>query len=158
MAVEVRLLGPDDLGLLLDAERGVFDLPCRRDRTEAFLANPRHHIAGAIEAGRLVGMASAIDYLLPDKPAELFIAEVGVAARLHRRGIGLRLVRLMVGHGRALGCVTAWIATELDNAPARTLYRAAGGMPDEQPAEIVTFDLGQAPAGGSGTRPFSPLF
>jgi ribosomal protein S18 acetylase RimI-like enzyme len=91
-------------------------------------------------------MASANDYLLPDKPPELFIAEVGVAARLHRRGIGLRLVRLIVEHGRALGCATAWIATELDNEPARALYRAADGVPDEQPAEVFTFDLDRAPA------------
>lgn len=152
MAVEVRLLGPGDLDLLLAAEAGVFDLPCRRDRAEGFLADPRHHIAGAIEAGRLVGMASAIDYVLPDKPPELFIAEVGVAARLHRRGIGLRLVRLMVEHGRALGCGTAWIATELDNAPARALYRAAGGVPDDQPAEVFTFDLAAGPEGAAGPR------
>jgi ribosomal protein S18 acetylase RimI-like enzyme len=145
MEVEVRLLGPDDLDLLLQADSDVFDLPCRRDSAEAFLADPRHHIAGAIEAGQLVGMASAIDYLLPDKPPELFIAEVGVAARLHRRGIGLRLVRQMVEHGRAIGCATAWIATELDNAPARALYRAAGGVPDKQPAEVFTFDLESRP-------------
>jgi ribosomal protein S18 acetylase RimI-like enzyme len=97
-------------------------------------------------------MASAVDYVLPDKPPELFMAEVGVAARLHRRGIGRRLVRLMVEHGRALGCATAWIATELDNAPARALYRAAGGVPDAQPAEVFTFDLQSGPADAVGPR------
>ena len=62
----------------------------------------------------------------------------------------------MVEHGRSLGCATAWIATELDNAPARALYRGAGGVPDERPAEIFTFDLDQAPAGGLDA-PLSPL-
>jgi ribosomal protein S18 acetylase RimI-like enzyme len=152
MQVEVRLLGPDDLDLLLEADPDVFDLPCRRDRAEAFLAEPRHHIAGAIEGGRLVGMATALDCLRPDKPPERFIAEVGVAARLHRRGIGLRLVRLMVEHGRALGCASAWVATELDNAPARAFYRAAGGVPDDQPAEVFTFAPDRAPADAAGPR------
>ena len=78
MQVEVRLLGPDDLDLLLGAEPDVFDLPCRRDLAEAFLADPRHHLAGAIEHGRLVGMAEAVECLRPDKPSELFIAELGV--------------------------------------------------------------------------------
>jgi aminoglycoside 6'-N-acetyltransferase I len=152
MQVEVRLLGPDDLDLLLGAEPDVFDLPCRRDLAEAFLADPRHHLAGAIEHGRLVGMAEAVECLRPDKPPELFIAELGVTARLRRRGIGLRLVRLLVAHARALGCAGAWVATELDNAPARALYRAAGGVADDQPAEILTFDPDPAPADAAGPR------
>jgi ribosomal protein S18 acetylase RimI-like enzyme len=137
----VRLLGPDDLALLLDADGDVFDRPPQRDLAAAFLADPRHHIVGAIAGGTLVGFASAVDYLRPDKPRELFIAEVGVAGRLHRRGIGLRMVQAMLDHGRALGCASAWVATELDNAPARALYRAAGGEPDATPAEVFDFSL-----------------
>jgi [ribosomal protein S18]-alanine N-acetyltransferase len=140
--VAVRLLGPGDFDLLVAADPDVFDHAVRRDLADAFLADPRHHIFGAIADCRLVGFASAVDYLHPDKPRELFIAELGVAARWHRRGIGARLLRAMLDHGRDLGCAVAWVATEFDNAPARALYRAAGGAPDEQPAEVFTFDLG----------------
>lgn len=44
-----------------------------------FLRDPRHHIAVAIEDGVVVGIASGVHYLHPDKPPELFVNEVGVA-------------------------------------------------------------------------------
>jgi aminoglycoside 6'-N-acetyltransferase I len=146
--VAVRLLGPADLPLLLAAEPDVFDNPVAPALAAAFLADPRHHIIAAVAEGKVVGFASAFDYLHPDKPRTLFIAEAGVASRLQRRGIGLRLIRAMLDRARALGCSEAWISTEVDNHAARALYGIAGGVPDTPNAEIFVFQL--APASGEG--------
>jgi ribosomal protein S18 acetylase RimI-like enzyme len=149
--VEVRLLGAGDLAALVNAEPDVFDNRVEPELAEAFLADPRHHIVAAIADGRVVGFASAVDYLHPDKRRQLFVNEVGVAPRLHRRGIGLSLMRAIIAQARALGCDSAWVGTDLDNLPARALYRAAGGVPDEPNAEIFEFALVEAaPKDGTG--------
>jgi ribosomal protein S18 acetylase RimI-like enzyme len=107
--------------------RGVFDEPIDRRRSAAFLADPRHHIAVAVEDGVVVGFATAVRYVNPDKPPELWINEVGVAARHRRRGCGRQLLRTLFEEGRRRGCVEAWVLTEPTNRPALGLYRKAGG-------------------------------
>jgi ribosomal protein S18 acetylase RimI-like enzyme len=142
VTVEVRLLGAGEARLLLTAEPDVFDKPVDRRHAEAFLADPRHHIVVAIEGGRVVGFVSAVDYLHPDKPRELFVNEVGVADRLHRRGIGARMMRAMLAHARTLGCEGAWCGTEVGNLAARGLYVAVGGVEDAPDTVIYSFPVG----------------
>ena len=88
--VEVRLLGPDDAPRVDGADPGLFDGPVVAARTRAVLADPRHHLVGALEGGSLVGFVSAVHYLHPDKPPELFVNEVGVRATHRRRGLARR--------------------------------------------------------------------
>src|SRR5579862_8046664 len=90
--MEVRLLAPVDAARFDRVASGVFDNTTDRELTRAFLADPRHHIAVAIDDGIIVGFASAVHYIHPDKPAELWINEVGVAPSHHRRGIGKQVV------------------------------------------------------------------
>ena len=80
-------------------------------------------------------------YVHPDKPVELWINEVGVAPSHQRRGIGRKLVELLLERGREFGCQEAWVLTEHANAAARGLYRAAGGT--EGDTVMVTFKLPQ---------------
>jgi len=127
MAIEIRLLVPDDIDLLERVVDGVFDGVVRERWSRAFLADARHHMVVAIDDGVVVGMASAVDYLHPDKAPQLWINEVGVAPTHRRRGIGRLLLDALLDHGRALGCTEAWLGTEEDNIPARRLYEAAGG-------------------------------
>jgi GNAT superfamily N-acetyltransferase len=93
----------------------------------AFLADPRHHIAVAIDDGAVVGFASAVHYIHPDKPAELWINEVAVAPTHRKRGLAKRIVEQALAHGRGLGCKVAWVLTDTDNRAALALYAAAGG-------------------------------
>lgn len=155
--VAVRLLGPADLRLIEQAGPDVFDDPVRVARASEFLADPRHHLAAALDRGRLVGFASGVHYVHPDKPPELFVNEVGVSPSHRRRGIGVRLVRALLEHARTLGCRNAWVATEPDNAAARALYAAAGGREDATPFVQVTFELEPAARGTSGTARESGL-
>ena len=77
----------------------------------------------------------------PDKPAQLFINEVGVAEAYQGQGVGSRLISELLALGRRLGCTEAWVATEPDNKAARRLYEKAGGQQDSSPFVMYTFPL-----------------
>lgn len=158
MSVTVRVLGPDDREVLAKVADDVFDHPVDPRWSAEFLADPRHHLAVAIADGVVVGMASGVHYVHPDKPPELWVNEVGVAPTHRNQGIGRRLLAALFDRGKEVGCATAWLGTEVDNAAARRLYAAAGGTEDAEPFVMVTFSLsggagGTTPEGGPrGTR------
>lgn len=124
--VEVRLLGQEEIELLRTADPDVFDDDVDPARAAEFLLDPRHHLAVAIDGGLVVGIASAVHYVHPDKPPELWINEVGVAESHQRRGLASALLRLLRQHAVELGCADVWVLTEPHNAPARALYEAEG--------------------------------
>lgn len=138
--VVIRVLGPDDVAILDRVADDVFDYAVDPHWTAEFLADPRHHLVVALDARVVVGMASAVHYVHPDKPPELWVNEVGVAPTHHRQGIGRRMLEALFAHGRQLGCHQAWVATEPSNTAARALYAAVDGT--EEPTVIFTFDLG----------------
>lgn len=142
MNAEIRVLGPADAVLLSERSAAdVFDEEVAPQLAAEFLADARHHIVGAIEHETLVGFASAVDYVHPDKPRELWINEVGVAPTHRRRGIGRALLEELLAHGRRLGCREAWLGTEPENVAALALYRSIRA--NEQPMVYVTFPLGE---------------
>ncbi len=143
--VEIRLLGPGDESVLDDVDPDVFDFEPQSALSREFLADPRHHIVVAIDGKRVVGMASGFHYVHPDKPAQLFVNEVGVAATHQRQRIGQRLVEALLERGRALGCAEAWVATEPSNAAARGLYTKAGGIQDPEGFVLYSFPLSDEP-------------
>lgn len=149
MNVEIRLLGPMDAPILERVDPEVFDDPVDPELSAEFLADPRHHLAVALDRGTVVGMASAVDYVHPDKPVELWINEVGVAPEYRRAGIGRRLLEALFDLSRELGCREAWVATEHDNAPAKGLYTSVDGEPES--CVVYSFKL----ADGSRGRPGS---
>ena len=139
MPVDIRLLGPDDADVLGRVDPDVFDHPVDPRWTRRFFDDASHHLAVALDGGRVVGMITAVAYVHPDKAPQLWINEVGVAPPYRRRGVGRRLLDLMLAHGRALGCTEAWLGTEEDNVPARRLYESAGGAAD--PFVLYAFPL-----------------
>lgn len=143
----VRILGPEDAAVLDRVAPGVFDHPIDPRWTAEFLADRRHHLAVALADGEVVGMASAVDYVHPDKPPELWINEVGVAPSHRGRGLGRQLLDALFVRGRALGCRDAWLGTDLTNLPARRLYASLGGAESPEAFLMVTFRL--APEGES---------
>lgn len=138
--VTVRLLGPDDAAHLLHAADDVFDAPVIPALAKEFLADPRHHIVAAIAGTHIIGFASGFHYVHPDKPAQMFINEVGVAEPWQRRGMGRALIDALVTHARSLGCTEAWVLTDDDNGAARALYTAAGGA--DARTRIFVIDVG----------------
>ena len=127
----VRLLGAHEAHVLDHVADDVFDHDIHPRWCAEFFADPRHHLVVALDGDLVVGMASGVHYVHPDKPPELWINEVAVAATHHGQGIGRRIVATLVEHGRALGCHEAWVLTSPTNEPAKRMYRAAGAVADE---------------------------
>jgi ribosomal protein S18 acetylase RimI-like enzyme len=142
VAFEIRILRPGDQDVLAAVADGVFDHPLDLAMTTEFLCDPRHHLAVAVENGIVVGMASAVHYVHPDKQPELWINEVGVAAAHRQRGIGKALLSALLEVGREHGCVQAWVLTERANTAAMRLYSAQGGILAPQEQVMFTFRLG----------------
>lgn len=119
---------------------GVFDDPVDSRWCAEFVGDPRHHLAVAVDGDLIVGMASGVHYVHPDKGPELWVNEVGVAPSHRGRGIGRGVVEALLRHGRSLGCREAWVLTGDDNPAAVKTYMSAGGS--EAPGtRMFTFDL-----------------
>lgn len=107
----IRLATIDDLVALEEIGADLFDYPIKPNRTAEFINDPRHHLMLALEKETIVGMASGIHYVHPDKEPALFIDEVSIIDTHQNRGIGRLIVKSLVAHGKKLGCVEAWVAT-----------------------------------------------
>src|SRR6266702_4563475 len=127
MAVQVRVLGPDDESVLKNVALGVFDGPIDPRLTREFLRDPRHHIAVAIDDGVVVGFASAVHYVHPDKPPQMWINEVAVAPSHRRQGLGKAVMRSLFAVGQTHNCTVAWVLTDKTNIAAMSLYSSVGG-------------------------------
>lgn len=141
MTVEIRILGPSDAAVLANVAPDVFDGPVDPRWSAEFLADARHHLAVALDGDTVVGMASAVHYVHPDKPPELWINEVGVAPTHRGAGVGRRLLQALFLRGREHGCREAWVATEKANHAARRLYASVGGREDSEPITVFEFGL-----------------
>ena len=143
-SIEVRILQHDEAFILANVDDDVFDDRIDPAACREFLADRRHRLAVAIDAGQVVGFASGVICLHPDKPKpELWINEVGVASGHRSQGIGRRLMDVMLEAGRAAGCRDAWVLTDRANQAARRLYAAAGGR---ESGDHVMFTFPLAPA------------
>jgi GNAT superfamily N-acetyltransferase len=137
----IRVLGPDDAEVLDRVAPDVFDHDVDARWTAEFFDDSRHHLAVALDGDTVVGIASGVHYVHPDKPPELFVNEVGVAPTHQGQGIGGRLMRALLARGREVGCREAWVLTDYTNAAARRLYASVGGTDAPGPTLMVTFHL-----------------
>ncbi len=124
---EFRRLGPQDADLVVTAGDALFDDPPRADWTAAALADPGNWIIGGVRHGALVAFAAGAILRQPDKPPTFYINELGVIAPLHRRGIGMGLLRATMRLARKAGGSTIFVLAEEDDPRARAFYRAARG-------------------------------
>jgi GNAT superfamily N-acetyltransferase len=139
---EIRLLRAEDAATLANVASGVFDDALDQAATPEFLRDPRHHLAVAVDADVVVGFASAVHYVHPDKPSpELWINEIGVAATHRGLGVGRALLEALLDVARQLGCVEAWVLTDRGNEPAMRLYKSGGGVAAAGDHVMFTFRL-----------------
>jgi aminoglycoside 6'-N-acetyltransferase I len=127
MTIEVKVLQRGDASVLMNVAAEVFDNPIDAGLTREFLEDPRHHIAVAVDDGLVVGFASGVHYVHPDKPPELWINEVAVAPTHWRRGLGKAVLNALLEVGRARNCKVAWVLTDKNNVAAMALYSSVGG-------------------------------
>src|SRR5271169_1983888 len=93
MTIEIRVLGSGEEEVLSKVAPGVFDHDMVKRITAEFLADSRHHIVVATEDDLVIGFASAVHYIHPDKPVpELWINELGVAPTHRNKGLAKQLL------------------------------------------------------------------
>lgn len=143
MNVEIRRVGPGDEALFDRVAPEVFDEPIDGMRLAAYLRDPGHQMLVAVIGGEVVAQVAAVVHRHPDKTSELYIDEVGVTPGMQRMGIAGRMVDMMLGIGRELGCTEAWVGTEHDNDAARALYRRRGG--EESDFVMYLYQLEERP-------------
>jgi ribosomal protein S18 acetylase RimI-like enzyme len=143
--IVVKMLHRSDIDAFASVASDLFDNSIDAQLVCECLDDPRHHFAVALEGTLMVGMASAVHYIHPDKPAQLFVNEVAVAEPSQKQGVGSRLLSLLLSHGREIGCTEAWVATDPGNGAARALYKKAGGQEDPAPVVMYTFPLRVVP-------------
>ncbi|MEO1494971.1 MAG: GNAT family N-acetyltransferase [Pseudomonadota bacterium] len=139
--VVLKHLGPADGPVLNRIAPDVFDHAIRADSRDAFLSCPRHVLIVALDDDLVVGMATGVEYIHPDKAPQFWINEVGVAPDYQRLGIGRRLVRALFAEAKRRGCSEAWLGTEPDNIPARACYDGLPGGEKPEPFVLYAWDL-----------------
>jgi ribosomal protein S18 acetylase RimI-like enzyme len=135
-------LGPEDAHVLKTVRPETFDYAIDPVQARAFLMDPAHEIVVAIDGGHVIGMATGLVVLHPDKQPGFFVNEVGVQDDYLRQGLGTLLCNALFDVARARGCHTIWVVTEGDNAPARALYAALGG---QETTDLVMYEWEQHP-------------
>jgi ribosomal protein S18 acetylase RimI-like enzyme len=142
MPIEIRKLGPGDEAVLSKVATGVFDEAVRPDLVKRFLATSNYRIFVALDGDLVVGMCTGFTHFHPDKDEEFFVNELGVDDDYRRRGIGERLLRVMLDEAKAMGSSDAWLGTEHVNGPALALYRKVmTGEDTEEAMSIFTYVL-----------------
>jgi hypothetical protein len=70
VTVEIRVLGAGDEAVLTRVAPDVFDHPINPSWAAEFLSDPRLHLVVALDKDTVVGFASGVHYLHPDKAPE----------------------------------------------------------------------------------------
>ena len=132
MTTEIQALSPGDESILDAVAEDVFDHPARKELISEFLGDPRHHLVVAIENSTVVGFASALHYVHPDKEPQLWINEIGVTPSRQRAGIGSALIQKMREIAQTEGCTEMWVLTDRSNQQAMKFYESLDGKPEDQ--------------------------
>ena len=130
MSIVIRLLTPEDAGLIANSAH-LFDEQPLPVQTSDFLSRPDHFIWFALENGRAIGFVSASLYRNADKQDEMFIHELGVDACARRKGVGSKLVEIVTGKARELGCGHVFVFAEGDDGRAQQFYRSLEGKEEQ---------------------------
>lgn len=140
--MEFKILRPEDAAVLFATSPDVFDDALDPRATREFLSDPRHHLVVAIDHGVVVGFASAVHYVHPDKRSpEMWINEVGVAASHRGRGVAKAILQRLLEVAREIGCAEAWVLSDRANEAALRLYKSNGGIEASSDQVMMTFRL-----------------
>lgn len=137
--MEIRRLGPADDAPLL-AAAPLLDRPPHPEAARAFLADERNYFLLATVDGAPAGFIRAHALAQFDTPCpQFFLYEIGVDPAFRRRGIARALIDTLHDHARALGAEEDFVMTNPSNGPALALYRATGGVQDEEEAIVFVY-------------------
>ncbi|BDI61346.1 GNAT family N-acetyltransferase [Qipengyuania nanhaisediminis] len=117
---------------------GVFDRAIDQELLAEYLANDANWLCLALREGLVVGMCMCVILTTPDKPRELFLAEIGTGDDWRRQGIAQTLMRMVFDRADAENIEEIWLGTETDNHAANGLYQTF--KHEREDAVIYYFD------------------
>lgn len=120
-SVEIRDLTHADLARVMEIENRVFSTPWRRTTFAGLLMRDDTDLLAAVDGERLVGYA--VCWTILDQ-AEL--GNVAVAPDHRGRGLGRRLVEVVLARVRGRGAKECFLEVRESNHGAQTLYRECG--------------------------------
>lgn len=134
----------------------LFDNMVTLEGAEDFLAREGHLLLLARDAGGAgIGFVSGVEMRHPDKPAEMFIYELGVDDPWRQQGVAKALLEALREEAIRRGCAAMWTGTEADNVAAIATYRSVGAIVDASSVFITWDELGEPAtrdcAGDTGT-------
>lgn len=140
MTVMVRFATLSDHDLLMNSV-DLFDDPPHTEWLTEFLDDDRHHMALAVEGLECVGFLSAVDYVHPDKPPQMWINELGVVETRRRQGIATRLIDAAKARAKARKCSDLWVLAD-PTTEAIGFYQSLDAQREGSHIAMFTFDLG----------------
>jgi ribosomal protein S18 acetylase RimI-like enzyme len=139
MTATVRRATASDVDIvapLFDAYRQFYRKPAdlalaRRFIAERFERGDSTIFLAVDDGGASVGFVQLFPSLSSGAAARIFILnDLYVAPGARKSGVGRALLEAAAAFGRAEGAVRLTLSTELTNAPAQSLYEAAGWRAD----------------------------
>lgn len=126
MDVLIKGVGKADVHMLEHVADDVFDHDIAMERLLGYLDEPNNLLCVAVSDELVVGQMRAVIHQHPDRPAELYIDNAGVAPAFQRKNVATKLFAEIVRLGKERGCEDAWVGTEMDNKAAHAFYRSRG--------------------------------
>ncbi|HEX2570717.1 MAG TPA: GNAT family N-acetyltransferase [Polyangia bacterium] len=140
MQVCTRRLAPGDERLLVAVAAAHKSAQVSIEYAAQLLANPAHYLLVAESAGRLLGFVWAYRLeRIDQRPAQLFVYEVDVAADARRCGVGMRLMTHVREIVAAEGLHEAFVLTGAGNLAAQALYAKTGARRDEELSVVYIY-------------------
>lgn len=148
MSVKIKKLEPSDyelaklLSLFFQVDDGVENPTTVSDEyMRKLLGKKGFHVLVAIEAENVVGGLTAYEFIkYKREEREMFLYEIGVEASARRKGVGSKLIESLKTICKEKGITVLFVATEIDNEPAKKLYERTGGVYEETAIYTYKFD------------------
>ena len=139
--MKVILLKPGDEELLLKSESVFNSEPPSPARCAQLLREQSYVMVVALTddnevMGRIYG-----NVLHRYVATDLLLYEVDVAETHQRKGVGRAMLEYLKGLCEKRGYGEMWVLTELDNEAGNAVYRSAGGVLENSPANMYVFAI-----------------
>ena len=138
--ITIRALGPEDVDVLDRVRPGTFRESPDPVHAWAFLTTGVNAMAAALTRGEVIGYATGLVVLHPDRPREFLVTDISVHPDFRGRGLGTRLIERLLGTASERGCETMALSMTSENGGVRRICEKLDGTLTADHA-LVTWDL-----------------